>query len=272
MQNAPTNDVWLNIIRHICGRIMISIMADNKTQPTQVDVDTFLSGIDEKRRREAHKLIDMMQKISGTTPVMWGPSIIGFGSKHYEYDTGREGDVPLIGFSPRKSAITVYFNEGFDRYSDLLAKLGKYKDSVSCLYISKLEDIDAGVLHQMLERSYQVNTDSSSKPATVEDYFVQVPAAARPQFDKLRSIVLGALPGSQEVLSYGIVGYKVDDKRARVYISGWADHVAMYPIPKDEALQADLKPYIKGKGTLWFQLDESLPVELIKNTVLKLAE
>ncbi|HRQ86506.1 MAG TPA: hypothetical protein PLY16_00165 [Candidatus Saccharibacteria bacterium] len=72
---------------------------------------------------------------------------------------------------------------------------------------------------------------------------------------------------AQEVLSYGIIGYKIDDKRARVYISGWKDHVAMYPTPNDESLQAELKPYIKGKGTLWFALDKDLPNELIKRTV-----
>lgn len=101
-----------------------------------------------------------MREISSEQPVMWGPSIIGFGSVHYRYKSGREGDMPLLGFSPRKSAITVYFSEGFSEYTTELANLGKYTTSVSCLYIKKLTDIDLSVLRQMLTRSY--NLDHSS--------------------------------------------------------------------------------------------------------------
>ena len=90
---------------------------------------------------------------------------------------------------------------------------------------------------------------------------------ARPYFDTLRSIVKSELPDAREVLSYGVVGYKIDDKRARVFISGWKDHVAMYPIPKDELLRAKLSPYIRGKGTLWFRLDTPLDETLIREIV-----
>lgn len=248
-------------------------MTDNKTQPTDMDVETFLSDIEEKRRNEARVLIDMMQQISGTGPVMWGPSIIGFGSQHYKYDTGREGDMPRIAFSPRKGAITMYFPEGFERYYGvLLSKLGTYKSSVSCLYINKLEDVDIEVLRQMVEQSYQLEDDPQGKPHTVDEYVARVPIAARPQFDKLRSIVKSQLPDAEEVLSYGIVGYKIDAKRARVYISGWSDHVAMYPIPKNKALQDELKSYTKGKGTLWFSIDATLPKKLIEKTVRALIQ
>lgn len=115
-------------------------------------------------------------------------------------------------------------------------------------------------------------TDAQSikKSTSVDEYIASVPAAARPQFDTLRELVRGMLPNAKEVLSYGIVGYKVDDKRARVYISGWKDHVAIYPVPKSESLQAELKPYIKGKGTLWFPLDTPLPVALLERTVTAL--
>lgn len=247
-------------------------MSENKTKPTNVKVSDFLENIEDKRRIESQKLINLMHEVTGQEAVMWGPSIIGFGSVHYKYDTGREGDMPHLGFSPRKAAITIYFSEGFDRYSDLLEKLGKYKASVSCLYINKLKDIDLDALHQMLEQSYQVNNVKTNKPATVEDYISIIPTAARPMFDELRSLVKTMLPQAKEVLSYGIVGYKIDDKRARVFISGWKDHIAIYPVPRDEVLQSELKSYIKGKGTLWFPLDQPLPKSLVKKVITALTE
>lgn len=106
-----------------------------------------------------------------------------------------------------------------------------------------------------------------NNPISVETYVTNVPDAARKQFDELRALVQHVLPESTEVVSYGILGYKTDDKRARVFVSGWKDHVAMYPVPKDEELQRALEPYRKGKGTLWFALDQPLPAELIRQTV-----
>lgn len=246
-------------------------MADNKTAPTDVKVEDFLKAVADKRRVEAEQLIRILRAISGREPVMWGPGIIGFGSKHYKYDTGREGDTPELGFSPRKGAITIYFLEGFDRYGEELKQLGKHKNSVSCLYVSKLTDINMDVLETMLRKSYALNAGDIKKPGTVEEYIASIPKAAQTGFDELRQLVREQLPEAKEVLSYGIVGYKVDDKRARVYISGWKDHVAMYPIPKSEPLRAKLKPYIKGKGTLWFPLDQPLPKQLIQETARKLA-
>ena len=244
------------------------MMADTKTKPTDVDVTDFLRGLSDNRRKEALKIMDIMQQISGQSPVMWGPSIVGFGSVHYKYETGREGDMPLLGFSPRKAAITIYFSEGFDRYVDLLEKLGKYKNSVSCLYINKLDDVDTDVLRQMIEKSHDHYADPLEKPKNVQEYIDRIPAAAKPKFEELRELVKSVVPGdTSEVLSYGIVGYKVDDKRARVYVSGWKDHVAMYPVPNDDGLQERLKPYIKGRGAIWFALDEPLPKELIERTV-----
>lgn len=242
-------------------------MTDNKTRPTSTSVGDFLQTVSDKRRAEALQLISIMQKLSGETPVMWGPSIIGFGSQHYRYDTGREGDMPQLGFSPRKANITIYFAEGFDRYGDLLIELGKHKTSVSCLYISKLSDINLAVLNALLLESFQLASQPQPKPKTVAEYIAKIPAQARPKFDHLRELVQAELSGAQEVLSYGVIGYKIDNKRARVFISGWKDHLAIYPIPKNPALRAQLAPYIKGKGTLWFPLDEPLPNELIKMTV-----
>lgn len=237
-----------------------------KTRPTGISVESFLKTVSDKRREEAGKLIVLMQEISGEKPYMWGPSIIGFGSMHYKYDTGREGDMPQLAFSPRKASITVYF-EGFDNYAHELAVLGKHKYSVSCLYINKLDDIKLDILRKMLEKSFALATNSSIKPATVDQYIANVPLAARPKFDELRQLVKDAAPQAKEALSYGIVGYKIDDKRARVFISGWKDHVAMYPVPRDKELQTMLAPYIRGKGTLWFRLDEPLPKSLIKTVV-----
>lgn len=246
------------------------IMSDNKTKPTIVSVDMFLANVEKGRRKDAQVLIGIMRTISGLEPVMWGPSIIGFGTKHYRYETGREGDIPILGFSPRKAAISIYFAEGFDRYSELLDKLGEYKSSVSCLYVKKLIDIDLSVLQQMLAQSYKLEADLPAKPVFVEDYIARMPSAARPHFDELRKIARDVLPVANEVLSYGIIGYKIDEKRARVYISGWKDHVAVYPIPKNPELQTELKTYVRGKGTLWFPLDKPLPKELIQRVILAL--
>lgn len=246
-------------------------MADNKTRPTEVKVDDFLQTVSDKRRYEASQLIELMRKVSGEEPVMWGPSIIGFGMRRYKTGTGREGDIGILGFSPRKAALTIYFYEGFDRYGEELARLGKHKISQSCLYVNKLEDIGLQVLEAMLRKSYKVATEEEDKPDNVESYIASIPPVARPQFDKLRKIVRSQVPDAYEVLSYGIIGYKPDiNKRAAVFISGWKDHVAIYPIPKDEAIREKLEPYVHGKGTLWFGLEAPLPEELIREVVNKL--
>lgn len=242
-------------------------MSQNKTQPTKVSIESFLETVSPIRQKEAKTLIAIMEDITRLPPILWGPSIIGFGSQHYRYDTGREGDMPRLAFSPRKASLTVYFEKGFNYYGEQLAKLGKYKLTGACLYINKLTDVDLSVLREMLEQSYQYGLKSDKKLESVEEYVSKVPPAARSQFNQLRAIVKSMLPQAREVLSYGIIGYKVDDKRARVFISGWKDHVAIYPVPKGQALQNDLKPYIRGKGTLWFKLDEKLPKMLIKKVV-----
>lgn len=246
-------------------------MAENKTQPTTVSVDEFLMSVSSQRQAEARQIIEIMKRITRKEPVMWGPSIIGFGTTHYKYDTGREGDMPQLAFSPRKSAITFYFNGGFNTFGSLLDKLGKHKTSVGCLYVNKLSDVDVSVLRRMFEESFAAGKLKDAKYTTVAEYVDQIPDEARPRFDELRALVKGLLPDRNEVLSYGLIGYKVGDKRARVYISGWKDHLGIYPVPHDEDLQDELKPYIKGKGTLWFGLDEPLPTKLITKVVKALA-
>lgn len=245
-------------------------MAENKTQPTDASVEEFLAGLTPRRRDEAARLIALMGGITGEPAVLWGPSIVGFGSRHYRYDTGREGDMPRLGFSPRKAALTIYF-DGFDRYSEQLARLGKHRTSVSCLYLNSLADVDVDVLAEMLRLAHGENEPGLAKPTTVAEYLARVPAASREQLDRLRALASEELPEAHEVLSYGIIGYRLDAKRARVYVSGWKDHVAVYPVPDDPDLAAELAPFVRGKGTLWFALGRPLPDDLLRRTVRALA-
>jgi hypothetical protein len=123
-------------------------MAENKTQLTRASVNDFLDGIEnEVRREDARMLVAMMKRVTGVKPQMWGPSIIGFGIQHYKYESGREGDMPRIGFSPRKGNLALYMLTGPGR--EALARLGKHKTGVSCLYINKLSDVDMKVLEEM---------------------------------------------------------------------------------------------------------------------------
>ena len=129
-------------------------MAENKTKPTDADVLAFIANIKNKRRRDdAYVLYDSMGRVTGLEPRMWGDSIVGYGQYHYKYASGREGDHLLTGFSPRKAAMTIYIMPGFKPYGDLLAKLGKHKHSVSCLYITRLDAIDIDVLEQLIGAS-----------------------------------------------------------------------------------------------------------------------
>ncbi|WP_462248073.1 DUF1801 domain-containing protein [Ekhidna sp.] len=131
-------------------------MADIKTQPNNLSVDGFLDKVEPAwKRDDSKKIMQLLQKITGEKPVMWGETIIGFGNYHYKYKSGREIDYFLAGFSPRKANITVYMMGGFEGHDEDLAKLGKYKKSVGCLYFKKLEDIDVKVLERMTIRSIE---------------------------------------------------------------------------------------------------------------------
>ncbi|MBX3056234.1 MAG: DUF1801 domain-containing protein [Anaerolineae bacterium] len=133
-------------------------MAENKTQPTAASVDAFIAQIENPRRRaDALAALKIYKEITGLPPVMWGPSIIGFGSLHYVYETGREGDMPAAGFSPRKANMTFYVGDKFEGAAELYAKLGKHKKSVACLYINKLADVDLDVLHEIIARQYRLD-------------------------------------------------------------------------------------------------------------------
>ena len=127
-------------------------MAELKTKATKADVDQFLQGItDEKKRGDCYQILEIMKKATKAEPKMWGTSIIGFGDYHYKYATGRENDWFITGFSPRKQNLTLYMMGGFD--SETLQKLGKYKTGKGCLYINKLEDIDTNVLNELVAKS-----------------------------------------------------------------------------------------------------------------------
>jgi hypothetical protein len=129
-------------------------MADNKTKSTSASVAAFIDAIaDSTRRADAKALVKVMQSAAGEKPRMWGPSIIGFGSYHYRYESGREGDMPLIGFSPRRVATVLYNMTGPDDCKALLAKLGKHTTGKGCLYIKKLAAVDQQVLKAMAVKS-----------------------------------------------------------------------------------------------------------------------
>jgi Domain of unknown function (DU1801) len=127
---------------------------DNKTTPSAISADAFIEAVaDEQQRDDARKIAAMMTRLSGHAPQMWGPSIIGFGSYHYVYDSGREGTMCRIGFSPRKGQTVVYVTDGYAGKAELLAKLGKHKTGKACLYIKKLADVDEAVLEEICARS-----------------------------------------------------------------------------------------------------------------------
>jgi Domain of unknown function (DU1801) len=126
-------------------------MAKNKTTETSANVHEFIDSIkDETKRKDSLVMIDLIKKQSGHEPKMWGPSIIGFGKYHYKYDSGREGDGPLIGFSPRTSALTLYLSGQFENRDELLGKLGKHKTDKGCIYVKKLSDISTTILEEMI--------------------------------------------------------------------------------------------------------------------------
>jgi len=137
-------------------------MAELKTKPTKASVSKFLRAIqDEATRKDCQQLTKTMKEVTGAEPRMWGPSIVGFGTYHYVYASGREGDWFLTGFSPRKQNLTLYIMSGFDEYEDLLGRLGKHKKSKSCLYVRSLEDLDLTVLKRMIRASVRHMQKSS---------------------------------------------------------------------------------------------------------------
>lgn len=132
-------------------------MSEPKTRPTGASVEEFISAVeDDRRQADCRALVDMMRRVTGADPVMWGPSIVGFGSYHYRYASGREGDWMLAGFSPRKRELSVYMMAGFKGADEILARLGRHKTSSGgCLYIRRLADVDLDVLEELVRDSVE---------------------------------------------------------------------------------------------------------------------
>jgi len=129
-------------------------MAELKTKPTEASVKEFLNQIpDEERRKDCFAIAKIMEEITGSKPKMWGPSIVGFGTYHYKYASGREGDWMITGFSPRKKDLTLYIMMGFEKYPELMEQLGKHSKSKSCLYIKRLSDIHVPTLKKLVRQS-----------------------------------------------------------------------------------------------------------------------
>lgn len=128
-------------------------MSENKTAPTGASVEEFINAVEHAGRREdARAALALYREVTGLEPVMWGPSIIGFGSRHFRYDSGREGDMPAAAFSPRKSNLVFYLGDSFDGAEDLYARLGKHRRSVACVYANRLADLDLEVLREIIRR------------------------------------------------------------------------------------------------------------------------
>jgi hypothetical protein len=129
-------------------------MAHNKTKPTTQKVSDFINTIEDKvKRADCRELMKLMSGITGKRAKMWGSSIVGYGKYHYKYESGREGDFFLTGFSPRRQALSIYIISGFSIHPELMEKLGKYKTGKSCLYVKKLDDLDRAMLAQLIEES-----------------------------------------------------------------------------------------------------------------------
>ena len=131
-------------------------MTKLKTQPNDRSVEQFLQAIEnDQKRQDSREIVALMAQVTGETAQMWGDSIVGFGRYRYRYASGREGEWPLVGFSPRKQNLTLYIMAGFDHYDELLERLGKYSTGKSCLYIKKLEDVDRAVLEALVRASVE---------------------------------------------------------------------------------------------------------------------
>ena len=144
-------------------------MADPpKTRPTDADVEAFLAAVPHAgRRADARTLCTLLSELTGEPPILWGPSIVGFGAYHYRYESGHEGTAPLASFSPRRAHLVVYLVGGYtDRYEQLLKRLGPHKTGKGCLYVQRLADLDLGVLRDLVSRSIEVHRgqDRASSP------------------------------------------------------------------------------------------------------------
>lgn len=130
-------------------------MAENKTRATEVSVDAFLDAVDPPQRRDDGRAVAaMMERVTGEAPKMWGPSIVGYGVHRYKYESGREGEICRVGFSPRKAQLVFYIGRDYPEFDDLAGRLGKYESGKGCLYVRKLADVDMDVLETMVRKGW----------------------------------------------------------------------------------------------------------------------
>jgi hypothetical protein len=135
---------------------MAANQTQNKTSPTGASVEAFLDAVEHPvRRRDGFRLLELISAITGQPAELWGPSIVGFGRYHYKYASGREGDAPAVGFSPRKSSLSLYGLTYGTGAADLLGRLGKHRTGAGCLYVNKLDDIDEAVLAELIRHGYR---------------------------------------------------------------------------------------------------------------------
>ncbi len=132
-------------------------MAEPKTKANDASVEAFLNAVpDERKRADSFRVLEIMREVTGEEPRMWGDSMVGYGSYHYKYASGQEGDWPLTAFSPRKANLTLYITPGFERYEELLGRLGKFTTGKSCLYVKRLSDVDEATLRELVRQSVEV--------------------------------------------------------------------------------------------------------------------
>ena len=135
-------------------------MADGGNLPAGADVAGFVAAVaDDRRRRDAEALVELMGEVTGQPPVLWGTSIVGFGSRHYRYPSGREGDTAAVGFSPRSASTVLYLTGAVEDYADLLAGLGPHRTGKGCVYLTRVDQVDATALRAVVARSYRAATD-----------------------------------------------------------------------------------------------------------------
>jgi hypothetical protein len=159
-----TSRLWTLIASRLCGE---NDMAELKTKKTNESVTGFLNEIsDEQRREDCFAVAKIMEEVTKASPKMWGASIVGFGSYHYEYGSGRVADWPVTGFSPRKQNLTLYIMAGFDKHPDLMAKLGPHSTGKSCLYVKRLSDIHIPTLKKLIKES--IKYMKTQFPVTME--------------------------------------------------------------------------------------------------------
>jgi len=142
-------------------------VAEQKTKPTDASVEKYFENIpDETRREDCRQVARIMEEITGEKPVMWGPSIVGFGTQHYKYASGHEGDWPIAAFSPRKKDLTIYLLPGPSQFPELMAKLGKHSTGKSCLYIKRLSDVHVPTLKKLIRASVKTMDRMTKKKST----------------------------------------------------------------------------------------------------------